>query len=105
MTQRGALDMIDLRRERTLSALPPEQLANWISLYGATGLCAALAGFGSAIAVGTEVIRRREWNELDSLRSVALFGPRLWWRWQKRYLTATPVILGIVVYYGFSLSW
>jgi hypothetical protein len=105
MTQRGALDMKDLRRERTLSALPPEQMANWISLYAATGLCAALAGFGSAIAVGIEVVRRMEWNELDSLRSVALFGPRLWWRWQMRYLTATPVILGIVVYYGFSLSW
>jgi hypothetical protein len=36
---------------------------------------------------------------------LAMFGPRLWWRWQKRYLTATPVILAIVVYYGFTLRW
>jgi hypothetical protein len=88
-----------------MSSLPPEQMANWMSLYAATGLCAALAGFGAAVAVGAEVIRNREWNELDSLKSLALFGPRLWWRWQKRYLTATPVILAIMVYYGSSLNW
>jgi hypothetical protein len=88
-----------------MSSLPPEQMANWLSLYAATGLCAALAGCGAAIGVAIEVVRNREWNELDSLKSMAWFGPRLWWRWQKRYLTATPVILAIVVYYGFTLHW
>jgi hypothetical protein len=88
-----------------MSNLPPEQMANWLSLYAATGLCAALAGFGAAVAVGIEVVRNREWSQLDSVKSMAWFGPRLWWRWQKRYLTATPVILAIVVYYGFTLHW
>jgi hypothetical protein len=97
--------MKPLRWEQILSALPPEQMANWLSLYAATGLCAALAGLGAAIAVGHEVIRNREWRDLESLRLLAMFGPRLWWRWQKRYLTATPVILAIVVYYGFTLRW
>lgn len=88
-----------------MSALPPEHMANWLSLYAATGLCAALAGLGAAIAVTHEVIRTREWEDLTGLRSLAMFGPRLWWRWQKRYLTATPVILVIVVYFGFTLHW
>ena len=88
-----------------LSGLPPEQLANWLSLYVATGICAALAAFGAGIAVASEVIRGREWRELRSLRAAVLFVPGLWWRWQKRYLTATPVILAIVAYYAVSLNW
>jgi hypothetical protein len=76
-------------------------LANGLSLYAATGLCAAFAALsavGAAVSVGIEVTRNRKWNELQSLRSVALFGPCLWWRWQTRYVTATPVILAIAVY-------
>lgn len=91
--------------EMTLSSLPPEQLANWLSLYVATGICAALAAVGAGIAVTSEVIRGREWRELRSVRASALFVPGLWWRWQKLYLTATPVILAIVIYYAFSLHW
>jgi hypothetical protein len=88
-----------------LNALPPEQLANWLSLYVATGICAALAALGAAISVGLEVWRAREWRELRSARSALLFVPGLWWRWQKRYLTGTPVILAIVCYYAASLHW
>ncbi len=88
-----------------MNALSPEQLANWLSLYAATGVCAMLAATAAALSVGAETIRVREWREVRTLGAAALFIPRLWWRWQKRYLTATPVILAIVGYYATSLSW
>jgi hypothetical protein len=88
-----------------LNALPPEQLANWLTLYMATGICTALAAFGAALAVGGEIIRGREWRGIRGGRAAAIYVPHLWWRWQKRYLTATPVILAIVAYYAASLRW
>ena len=82
-----------------------KQLTNWLSLYVATGVCAALAAFGALVSVGSEVIRRREWRDIDGARAAAMVVPQLWWRWQKRYLTATPVILAIAAYYAASLNW
>ena len=88
-----------------MPGLSPEQLANWLSLYVATGICASIGALGAVISVGCEVIRRREWRHIRGGRAAAMVVPQLWWRWQKRYLTATPVILGIVGYYATSLSW
>lgn len=88
-----------------MNGLSPEHFANWMSLYAATGVCAMLAAFGAALAIGLEVVRAREWLEVRSFGSAALFVPRLWWRWQKRHLTGTPVILAIVAYYAASLPW
>ena len=59
----------------------------------------------AALSIGLEVERAREWLEVRSFGSAALALPRLWWSWQKRYLTATPVILAIVAYYAASLRW
>lgn len=88
-----------------MNGLTPDQLANWLSLYAATGICAMLAAFGAGASVGSEVVRNREWRGVRSAGAAAFFMPRLWWRWQKRYLAATPVILAIVAYYATSLSW
>ena len=88
-----------------MNGLSPEHFANWMSLYAATGVCAMLAAFGAALSIMLEVVRAREWFEVRSFGSGALVLPRLWWRWQKRYLTATPVILAIVVFYATSLPW
>ncbi len=88
-----------------MHALPPNQLANWLSLYVATGICAALSAFGAAAMLGHEVVRDREWHALQGWQAVLLFAPKLWWRWQKKYLTGTPVILAIVGYFAASLHW
>ena len=88
-----------------MNGLTPEQFANWLSLYAATGICAMLAAFAAALSLGLEVVRAREWQDMRSFGAAARFLPRLWWRWQQRYLTATPVILAIVGYYATSLSW
>ena len=88
-----------------MEGLSSEQLANWLSLYVATGICASLGAVGAVISVGCEVIRRREWRHIRGGRAAAMYLPLLWWRWQKRYLTATPVILAIVAYYAASLNW
>jgi hypothetical protein len=88
-----------------VSALTPAELANWLTLYAATGVCASLAAAGAMILVGHEVIRDRKWRALGGFRAKALFVPQLWWRWQKAYLTGTPVILAIVGYYATSLNW
>ena len=88
-----------------MAGLTPEQLTNWLSLYAATGICAMLATFAALVSVGSEVVRDRQWREVSSVRTAVLFVPKLWWRWQKRYLTATPVILAIVGYYATTLTW
>lgn len=44
-----------------------------------------------------------------SARDMVLLLPKLWLRWQANYLTGTPVILAISLYYasslGFSVFW
>jgi len=81
------------------------EVANWIALYVAAALCCAVA---MALSVGRlmwQLYRERAWDEVRSLRSGALFLPRLWWRWQKLYLTSTPVTLLVVGSFGATLSW
>lgn len=80
-------------------------IANWMSLYAATALLAAIAFTLAAATVGYEIVRERAWREVRDVRSALLFAPKIWWRWQRRYLLATPVILAIVVYYATWLPW
>lgn len=96
---------ISIAKDKMLSTLTPAELANWLTLYAATGVCVSLAAAGAIIVVGHEVIHDREWRTLGSIRAKALFVPQLWWRWQKAYLTGTPVILAIVGFYATSLNW
>lgn len=84
--------------------MTPEELQNWLSVYAATALCCAFGALLAAMTVGIEMWRERAWNEARSIRGALLFVPRLWWRWQKRYLMGTPVILAIVAYYGATLN-
>ena len=52
-----------------------------------------------------EIYRDRSWSTIKSVRSAVLFIPRTWWRWQKLYLTSTPVTLGIVSLFAASMRW
>ena len=88
-----------------MNGLTSEQLSNWLSLYAAAGICAVLATFAAAISIGLQLVREREWEQVRDARSALLFVPKLWVRWQLRYLTATPVILAIVIYYATTLRW
>ena len=88
-----------------MGGLSPEHLSNWLSLYVATGICAAIATAAAAVSVGIEVVRERQWQGVRGIRATFLFVPKLWLRWQLRYLTATPVILAVVGYYATSLRW
>ena len=88
-----------------MGGLSPEHLSNWSSLYVATGICAAIATVTAAMSVGIKVVRERQWRGVRGIRATFLFVPKLWLRWQLRYLTATPVILAIVRYYATSLRW
>ena len=49
--------------------------------------------------MGPEPIRFR------TRRDFALALPKLWWRWQKLYLTSTPVVLAIIGFFALSLRW
>lgn len=81
------------------------ELSNWISLYAAafvlTSLCAGL----TTVVWVVEVFQTSPWKQAQSLGAKALFLPKLWWLWQKRYLSGTPVILAILAVFGLSLSW
>ena len=86
-------------------AMSAHELQNWIAVYAATGICCFFAFVLSATTVGVEVYRERSWRDVRDLRSAVLFGPKLWWRWQKRYLFSTPVTLAIVSWFAFTLDW
>ena len=81
------------------------ELANWIALYAAAGLCCAIAFALAWAATLAEVYRERSWMAVRSVKSAFLFLPKTWWRWQKLYLTSTPVTLGIVAMFAASLHW
>ena len=81
------------------------ELANWLALYVAAGLCCAIAFALACATTLLELYRERSWATINSVRSAALFLPKTWWRWQKHYLTSTPVTLGIVALFAASLSW
>lgn len=78
---------------------------NWAALYAATAACCVIAALLAAITVGMDLYRERPWDEFGTARGAILFVPRTWWRWQRRYLLATPVILVIVTMFGLSLDW
>ncbi|PBN42285.1 hypothetical protein [Sphingobium sp. D43FB] len=81
------------------------ELANWLALYLAAGLCCAIALALSCATTMVELYRERSWATVTSLRSAVLFVPRTWWRWQKLYLTSMPVTLGVVMLFAASMSW
>lgn len=81
------------------------ELQNWIAVYAATGVCCFFAMILSVTTVGIEVYRERVWRDVQDVRSAILFAPRLWWRWQKRYLLSTPVTLAIVGWFAATLDW
>ncbi len=81
------------------------ELSNWIAIYAATAACCSFALLMSVVTVGADVIRERSWREIRDLKSATLFGPKLWWRWQKRYLLSTPVTLAIVGWFALTLDW
>jgi hypothetical protein len=86
-------------------ALTANEINNWIAIYAATAICCGLAFVLSVSTVGTEVWKERSWREVRTVRSVLLFGPKLWWRWQKRYLFSTPATLAIVSWFALTLDW
>ncbi len=81
------------------------EIANWIALYVAAGLCCGIAVILSVATTFIEIYRERAWPNIDSFGSAALFLPKTWWRWQKLYFISTPVTLGIVGAFAASMSW
>ncbi len=80
-------------------------LNNWIAIYLATFMLASVAFLLSLLTVGIELFHERFWRSLTTPRSIALALPRIWWRWQQRYLLGTPVILLIVGAFAAQLDW
>ena len=78
---------------------------NWQALYIATGAACLLAACLTTLALACQVMRERPWRRSCRWRNAVLLLPRLWWRWQKLYWLATPVILSIVIGFAASLDW
>lgn len=81
------------------------EIANWLAIYTATAVCCVFAMVLSVTTAGIEIYRERIWRDVHDLRSALLFAPKLWWRWQKRYLFSTPVTLAIVGWFAATLDW
>ena len=85
--------------------MTPNDVNNWIAIYLLTFYLSAVCAILSAITITVELYRERVWHTLDNTKNILLFFPRIWWRWQKRYLLATPVILAIVLAFSIRLTW
>lgn len=81
------------------------ELTNWTALYAATASLCAIAFAMSIITVAIECLRERVWLSGGGPRGALLFLPKLWWRWQQRYLLGTPAILAIVGWFALTLDW
>ena len=81
------------------------ELSNWIAIYGATGICCAFAMLLSVTTIARELWHERVWTSVKDVRSALALVPRVWWRWQKRYLFSTPVTLAIVSAFALTLPW
>lgn len=80
-------------------------LLNWQALYLATVIICLIAAGLATTTLAVQIAREKPWRSIVSWQQALLIGPRLWWRWQKLYWLATPVILAIVIAFGLSLSW
>lgn len=80
------------------------EFQNWLSLYAAATVCAVFACTLAVVTVGWEAIRERQWQAADTWQARALLVPRLWWRWQKRYLCALPAFALVLFTYGWTLD-
>lgn len=85
--------------------MTPNDVNNWIAIYLLTFYLSAVCAILSAITITVELYRERVWHTLDNTKNILLFLPRIWWRWQKRYLLGTPVILAIVLAFSIRLTW
>lgn len=90
-----------------MNQFTPLELQNWLAVYAATAACCVIAMALSVSTVAYELYRERIWTTVDlrSPRSVILFAPKIWWRWQRIYFLSTPVTLAIVTWFGATLSW
>lgn len=102
---RGVVQWNQAGRSKANTIVTANEIGNWLAVYAATGACCVFAMILSVTTVGIEVVRERSWHEIRDLKSAAIFGPKLWWRWQKRYLLSTPVTLAIVAWFAFTLDW
>ena len=81
------------------------EIANWIAIYAAAGICCAVATLLSVSTVGFELYRERIWRTASDRKSAVLLIPKIRWRWQKCYLFSTPVTLVIVSAFAATLDW
>lgn len=81
------------------------EIANWIAIYLAAGMCCAIAMVLSVSVTLQGLWQDKAWQEVRSVRGAALFLPKAWWRWQKLYLLSTPVTLIIVSYFAATMTW
>ena len=81
------------------------QIQHWIALYLATGIACGIAALLSALTLVCQILQGRSSALPDSWAAGFRILPRLWWRWQKLYWLATPVILAIVIGFAASLDW
>lgn len=88
-----------------MTHLTQAEIANWIAIYVAVGLCCAIAVALSVAVLAAQLIRERAWTEVRDVRSAVVFLPRTWWRWQKLYLLSTPVTLAIAGWFAATLTW
>ena len=88
-----------------MQSLSAVEIANWTALYAATGACCMMAIILSVGFAAHQIYLEQPWRQAHGARAMALLLPQAWGRWQKLYLCSTPVTLGIVLFFGASLSW
>jgi hypothetical protein len=80
------------------------EIANWIAIYLAAGMCCAIAMVLSVSVTLHGLWQDRAWQDVRNIRGAFLSLPKAWWKWQKLYLLSTPVTLIIVIYFAATMT-
>ncbi|EAT07417.1 hypothetical protein SKA58_19340 [Sphingomonas sp. SKA58] len=81
-----------------------DALNAWIDLYTATGVCCALCVVLAIVALMGDLYTRSWVPPNSTTQDRLLLIPRIWLRFQVRYLSGTPVILLIISLYVHHLG-
>lgn len=80
--------------------MPEQTLTAWLTLYAATGLLAILCAVLATATTSWEYLSGRRTLSFSTWTDRVTALPRLWLRWQLNYLTGTPAIAAISLYFA-----
>lgn len=85
--------------------MPAETYAAWISLYAGVGVLAAMTAACAVLKTAYDFGSGGHALAFATWRDRLLAAPRVWLRWQIKYLLGAPVVLAIALLYAHHIGF